>query len=88
MENFVPYYIKAAGTYTVLPSDGFLHAITVNTTANGTITVYDSATATAVNVIAVIKASVAEQTFIYDVRLVNGLTIVTGAASDITVSYT
>lgn len=78
----------AAGTVVVKPDNGFLHAITVNTTAAGTITVYDNASAASGKKIATIKSNVAEQTFLYDLPFVNGLTIVLAAASDITVVFT
>jgi hypothetical protein len=78
--------IAAAATTLVKTGAGELRAITINTTAAGTITVYDSLTATG-NKIATIKASVSEQTLQFDVGFSIGLTIVTGAASDITVAY-
>lgn len=87
MTTFSFEHIQAAGTFVIKPDNCTLHAITVNTTANGAITVYDSATATG-KVVAILKASVAEGTFIYDISLINGLTIVVAAASDITVSFT
>jgi hypothetical protein len=65
---------------------GTLHSIVINTTAAGTITVYDSLAATG-TVIATIAASpVIGSTFLYDVEFSVGLTIVTAAASNITVS--
>jgi hypothetical protein len=79
-------HISTATTTTVKSGAGFLHAITVNTTAAGSITIYDNTTATG-TVLAVIKASVLEGTFVYNVGFATGLTIVTAGASDITVSY-
>lgn len=78
--------ITSATTTVVKSGAGFLHAITVNTTAAGAITIYNNTSATGTK-IATIKASVAEQTFTYNVSCSTGLTIVTAAASDITVSY-
>jgi len=60
-----------------------LHAIVVNTTAAGTITIQNTAAAVA----AVLKASIAEGTYYYDIDMA-GLTVITGAASDITIIYT
>lgn len=78
--------ITTATTTTVKSAAGFLHSITVNATAAGTITVYDN-TAGSGATIATLAASVGENTFTYDVGFSTGLTIVTAAASNITVSY-
>lgn len=78
--------ITSATTTTVKSGSGFLHAITINTTAAGTITIYDN-TAGSGTKIGTLEASVGEQTFTYNVAFSTGLTIVTAAASDITVSY-
>lgn len=78
--------ISTATTTTVKSGAGFLHTLTVSSTAAGTITIYDN-TAGSGTIIAQLKASIAEQTFIYDVSFSSGLTIVTGAASGLTVSY-
>jgi len=78
-------HIAGAGTTTVKGGSGYLENITVNTTAAGTITIYDSLTGSG-TVIAILKASVAEGTYHFKGNFINGLTIVTGAASDITVS--
>ncbi len=74
--------ITSATTTTVKTGSGYLNAITVSTTAAGTITIKDGATA-----FAILKASVAEQTYFYNCTFATSLVIVTGAASDITVSY-
>lgn len=78
--------ISTATTTVVKSGAGFLHTLTVNSTAAGTITIYDN-TAGSGTIIAQLKASVAECSFIYDVSFSTGLTIVTGAASGLTVSY-
>lgn len=65
---------------------GFLHSIVVNTTAAGSITVYDGLDATGTK-IATLKSSVAEGSYLYDVQFGVGLTIVTAASSDITATY-
>ena len=76
----------ASATTTVIGGPGILHSIVINTTAAGTITIYDNTAASGTK-IATIKASAVEGTYLYDVRCRTGLTIVTAAASDITVSY-
>jgi len=71
--------IGCDATQAVLDGQGTLHAIVVNTTAAGTVTVADSK-----GTIAVLKASIAEGTYYYDID-VNTLTVTQTAASDITV---
>lgn len=75
-------HIATATTTHVKTTSGFLHAITVNTTAANTVTISD-----ANGTIGILKASVAEGTYIYDVEFAGKLDIVTGGASDLTVSY-
>lgn len=79
-------YISTATTTTLKSGHGQLHSITVSETAAGAVTVYDN-TAASGTVLAVLKASVAEQTFIFDVAFNTGLTIVTAGASKLSVSY-
>lgn len=86
VENRFSYANITSATTTVVKSgSGFLHAITVNTTAAGAITVYDNTSGSGTK-IATLKSSVGEQTFTFNVIFNTGLTIVTAAASDITVS--
>lgn len=86
-DNFTFENMSAAGTYVLKTGACFLHSITVNTTAAGAITVYHN-TSAAGKKLATIKASVAEQTFFYDINLTIGLTIVLAGASDVTVTFT
>lgn len=79
-------YISTATTTAVKSGAGVLKAITVGETAAGAITVYDN-TSAAGTVIAVLKASVVEGTYEFNVAYSTGLTIVTAGASKITVSY-
>lgn len=78
--------ISAAATTVLTTGSGILHLVTVNTAANGAITIYDSESASGEK-IATLKASVAEGTYFYEVPFNVGLTIVTAAATDITVTY-
>lgn len=78
--------ITSATTTVVKSGLGHLHSIVVNTTAVGSITVYDN-TAGSGTKIATLKASIAENTYLYDCQFATGLTIVTAAASDITVTF-
>lgn len=79
-------YISTATDTVVKSGSGFLHTITIGETAAGAITVYDN-TAASGTVIAVFKASIAEQTFTLDCQFKIGCTITTAGASKLTVSY-
>lgn len=79
-------YISSATTTVVKSGAGVLHCITVTELAAGTITIYDSTTGSG-TVIAVLKASIPEGTYVFDRIFSTGLTIVTAAASKIHVSY-
>jgi hypothetical protein len=78
--------ITTATTTVVKSGAGVLKGITVNTTAAGTITIYDNTSAAGTK-IGTLKSSVVEGTYEYNVAFATGLTVVTGAASDITVAY-
>lgn len=78
--------ITAATTTTVKSGQGVLKRIVINETAAGTIAIYDN-TAGSGTLIGTLKASIAEQSLEYDAHFTTGLTIVTAAASDITVMY-
>lgn len=87
VENqFSNTYIATNTTTVVKATPGFLHSITVGETAAGAITVYDN-TSAAGTIVAVLKASIAEQTFVFDVICGTGITVVTAAASKISVSW-
>lgn len=82
---YTPTYISTATTTVVKSGTGILGSITVGETAAGAITVYDN-TSAAGQVIAVLKASVAEQTYFFEASFSTGCTVVTAAASKITVN--
>ena len=79
-------YIATATTTTCVTGPGVLHSIVVGETAAGAITVYDN-TAGSGTIKAVLKASIVEGTYLFDLQVTTGLTIVTAAASKITVSW-
>ena len=66
----------------VASGSGTLHAIAVNTTAAGIVTIADAR-----GTIAVLKASVAEGVYVYDVRWSGYLRVEPAAASDITIIH-
>jgi hypothetical protein len=78
-------HISTATSTQVKSSAGTLHNLTVNTTAAGTISIFDN-TACSGTTIAILPASVAVGTYTYDVVFTVGLCVLTGAASDVTVS--
>lgn len=83
-------HIATQTTTNVKTTPGILHSITINTPlATGTITVYDANAGTS-NAIAIIVTPTAGQpeTLFYDVVCNNGITVVTGVATqDITIAY-
>lgn len=79
-------YITTTTTTQVFSGRGTLQAITVNTSAAGTIGIIDGTTGTTVNV-GQLKASVAEGTYWFNCVMKAGCRIVTGANSDITVTW-
>lgn len=78
--------ITTATTTVVKSRSGILKNIVINTTAAGAITVYDN-TAGSGSKIATFPVSAVVGTYSYNARFVNGLTIVTAGASDITVTF-
>lgn len=85
MDKYNSYnYIAASGT-TVCKADGpvVLRKIIVGETAAGTISVYTDTTSP----VAVLKASIVEGDYEFNVVLRNGLSVVTAANSKITVVW-
>lgn len=78
-------YITTATTTQVFTGRGKLQAITINTPAAGTIGIIDGTTGTTVNVGLIAASSTG--TFAYNNVISQGLRIVTGAATDITVTW-
>lgn len=86
-QSFQPTHISTATTTQIVTGTGILHSIVVNTTAAGSITVIDNPSGVAGTTLAILKASVAEGTYMYDCAFAKGLSIVTAGASDITVNW-
>jgi hypothetical protein len=74
--------VGCAAGVAVFEGDCTLYSVVVNTTAAGTITLSDSA-----GTIAVLKASVAEGTYVYGAACADYLGVDVAAASNITVLY-
>ena len=83
-----PSFLNMATTVsTVVKSGaGTLHAIIINSTAAGTITVYDN-TAGSGTKIATLKASIVEGTYTFNVKFGTGLYVIPAAASNVTYVY-
>lgn len=79
-------YIATATTTVIKTGAGILHTITVEGGTAGTIIVYDN-TAASGTIIASFASTNAIQTYIFDVAFVTGLTIITAAATQLSVSY-
>lgn len=78
--------ITTGTTTTVKTGPGILRGMSVNTTAAGTITVYDNTAASGTK-IGTFKTSIAEGWYPLNCRFSTGLTVVTAAASDITMFW-
>lgn len=78
-------YIATATTTVVKSGAGVLHSIVLGETAAGAITIYDN-TAASGTIICVLKASIAEGSYLFDRPFAIGLTVVTAAASKLHVS--
>ena len=87
MTPTVPRNINTATTTVVKDTPGILRGISVNTTAAGTVTVYDNTSATGTK-IGTLALSVSPGMYMtLPARFLTGLTIVTAGASDLTVYY-
>lgn len=75
-------YISTATTTEVCSKPCILSNIVLTETAAGTITINDGTTT-----VAVLKASIVEQTYKFDIMIENSLSIVTAGASKLTVAY-
>lgn len=80
-------YITTATTTSVYVGRCRLIRIVLNTTAAGTIGIRDGNSGTQVNA-GLIKASAPEGTYHYGIAFREGIRIITGAASDLTVVWT
>lgn len=81
----VPTLITSQTTTQVKSGPGVLLGICITETAAGTILVYDDVDPGTSNLIASFKASVAEGCYLFNCVFRNGLKVVTGAASKLTV---
>jgi len=88
INRFNKLAIKTATTTTVKSGAGFLHSITVLGGTLGTIAVYDNTAASGTEIAPTFTpAAGAMETLIFDCQFSTGLTIITGAATVLSVSY-
>lgn len=80
-------YIATNTTTNVFVGSGRLKKIIVGETSAGAITIYDEVAGGTTTIVGVLKASVAEGEYEFNVALGKGLQIVTAGASKITVVY-
>jgi hypothetical protein len=80
-------YISTATTTNIFVGPGTLKKIILGETAAGTITIYDEVAGGTTQIVAVLKASVVEGEYEFDVAVGKGLQIVTAGASKLTVVY-
>ena len=81
-----PAYISTATTTVVKSGAGHLHSLVVNGGTAGTIIGYDN-TAASGDIVFSFDSTNALATYMFDVSFTNGLTIVTGAATKVSVSF-
>jgi len=87
---FEKTHIATTSSTVCVGGQAVLRYVTVNTTAAGTIEVYDAATVATtgtINCVGILQASVLPGTFRYDCVMSRGITVIANTASDITVSY-
>ena len=85
-QQFTYSYISTATTTAVKAAAGFLHTITVQGGTAGTIIIYDN-TAGSGTIVASFDSTNALATYTLDIKMATGITVVTGAATKLTVSF-
>ena len=90
--NNLYLYIHTATTTAVRDGSGFLDAVNVNGGAGGIVSLYDIAASgcsgtPASGKLAAIASTTIPVTLFYNLRIQNGLCVVTAAATDMTVTY-
>ena len=79
-------YISTAATTVCRSAKGRLHSVIVQGGAAGTIIGYDNASAASGTVLFSFDSTNALAQYIFDIDFVNGLTVITSAATKLTVS--
>lgn len=85
-QRFTPGYISTATTTTLKTGSGLMHAVIVQGGTTGTIIIYDN-TAASGTILASFDTTNALASYMFNVSFATGLTVVTSAATKLTVSY-
>lgn len=85
-ERFNPYFIGTAGTTTVKSVSGFIHTLTVTGGTAGAITGYDSTAGTSALKLFDFDSTNTPNTYTFDYSFANGLVVVTGSATKLSIS--
>jgi len=85
--EYIPKLLTAATTQ-VFIGRGTLHSIIVGNTAATAIQLCDSASATTAGTMVILKASIAEGTYLIDAICANGLYVTNSASGSYTITYT
>lgn len=85
-QRFNNTYISTATTTTIKTGAGLLHTIVVNGGTAGTVIVYDN-TAASGTILASFDSTNALATYTFDCSFSTGLTIITAAATKLSVNY-
>lgn len=85
-QRFTDTYISTATTTTLKTGAGILHTIVVNGGTAGTIIVYDN-TAASGTIIASFDSTNALATYTFDCTFSTGLTVITSAATKLSVNF-
>lgn len=84
-EQATPTYISTGTTTVVVTGEGTFHTLNILGGTTGTITIYDN-TAGSGTIIAAFTTTNTPGCYIFDCRFAKGLTIVTSAATQLTVT--
>ena len=88
--GFSGTHITAAGTTAAIKTGtGLLHSVSINNPLAGTHTIIDGTAAGTGGTVAIILVAATDHpvTLMYDYNLANGLSVITGATTDITITY-
>ena len=82
------YNYQSGATAAIVKSGpGILGAITVNSTASGSIIAYDNASGASGSKICSLKPEISEGNYVYLAKFTSGLTVDIQGASDVTILY-
>jgi len=87
MNDYSFKYVSATGTTTIKEGRGKLHAIVVGKTTAGAIEIYDGVDGTSYTQLGELKASIGENSYVFDCNFAKGLYITNPGGSKITVVW-